>query len=103
MSNKESTKKFDMKNDQAIFAVVPHGIVPVSLCFATLPQLALETIGEFRPVVASATRFLPALRSLMEWLGCVDATRTSVQRALSNGDRIGVSPGGIAGKIFEGC
>ena len=90
--------KFDMKKDQAIFAIVPHGIVPFSIGFATLPQVAVDAFGGFRPVVASATRFLPGLRTVMEWVGCVDATRSSVERVLRNGERIGVSPGGIAGK-----
>lgn len=100
VNNKESKSNFDMKKDQAIFAVVPHGIVPVSLGFSVVPQTAVDTFGGFRPVVASATRLLPGLRTLMEWVGSIDATKSSVERALSKGDRIGVSPGGIAGKLY---
>lgn len=100
-STKDSASKFDMKKDQAIFAFVPHGIFPFSIAFAALPQIAVDAFGAFRPVVASATRLLPALRTLMEWLSSVDATRESVQRALTKGDRIGICPGGIA-EMFEG-
>ena len=97
-SSPSSSVPFDMKKDQAIFAIVPHGIVPFSIGFAALPQVAIDAFGGFRPVVASATRFLPGLRTVMEWVGCADATRSSVERALRQGDRIGVSPGGIAGE-----
>ena len=92
---------FDMKNDQAILGVAPHGILPFSLGFASLPQIGIDTFGKFRPVAASATRFLPFLRSLMDWAGSIDANRTSIERAIANGDRIGLCPGGIA-EMFEG-
>ena len=100
-TNCELKPNFDLKKDQAIFTIVPHGIFPFSMGFAALPQIALDTIGGFRPVVASATRLVPALRTIMDWLGCVDATKASVERVLSNGERIGVCPGGIA-EMFEG-
>lgn len=99
--NSESKPNFDLKKDQAVFAVVPHGIFPFSLGLAAWPQIALDTIGEFRPVVASATRLVPGLRTILEWLGSVDATKSSVERVLSKGERIGVCPGGIA-EMFEG-
>jgi hypothetical protein len=92
---------FDMKKDQAIFAIIPHGIIPIPLGFAAIPKLAIDVFGEIRPVVASATRFVPGFRTMLEWVGCIDANRSSVEKALSKGHRIGVSPGGIA-EMFEG-
>ncbi len=96
----EKKSNFDLKRDQAIFAVIPHGIVPLPLAFAALPQEAHDAFGEFRPVVASATRFLPGLKMVMGWLGSIDASKSSIERALSKGERIGLSPGGIA-EMFE--
>jgi len=92
---------FDRKKDQAILAIVPHGIVPFSLCFAALPQAAIEKFGKFRPVIASATRLFPLGRTLMEWMSGVDATKSSVNQALSQGERLGLCPGGIS-EMFEG-
>ena len=92
---------FDMKKDQAIFGIVPHGIVPISLGFAALPQIAIDTFGGFRPVVATATKFLPVLRTFISWIRSIDANKIAVERAIMNGDRIGISPGGIT-EIFEG-
>ena len=100
-NDSDTNSNFDMKKDQAIFAIIPHGIVPVSLGFAALPQIAIDTFGGFRPVVASATNFLPFLRSVLSWIDSIDANKSSVDHALRNGDRIGVSPGGIA-EMFEG-
>jgi hypothetical protein len=59
---------FDMKKDPAILAFSPHGIFPFSLGFAVLPERAKEYFGEFRPVVATATRFYPLLKTILQWL-----------------------------------
>ena len=89
------------KDEQAILAVVPHGIFPFALAFAALPERASQVFGEFRPVVATATALFPFVRTFLGWLGAVDASRTEVDRALSEGARIGLAPGGIA-EMFEG-
>ena len=90
-----------LKDDQAIFAVVPHGIFPFALAFAALPERAARAFGEFRPVVATATALFPFVRTFLGWLGAVDASRDAVDSALSEGARIGLAPGGIA-EMFEG-
>ncbi len=92
---------FDTKKDQAIFAIIPHGIVPFALGFASWPQVIQNAFGEFRPVAATATHFLPFLRTLMDWNNCIDPSKASIQGALSKGERIAVAPGGIA-EMFEG-
>lgn len=92
---------FNPKKDPAILAFAPHGIFPFSLAFAVLPDYAAEYFGIFRPVVASATRLFPLVRTLLEWIGQVDASRSEVDRALSLGHRIGLAPGGIS-EMFEG-
>ena len=89
------------KDEQAILAVVPHGIFPFALAFAALPERASQVFGEFRPVVATATALFPFVRTFLGWLGAVDASRDAVDRALSEGARIGLAPGGIA-EMFEG-
>jgi hypothetical protein len=66
--NSNSKANFDLKKDQAILAFSPHGIFPFSLGFAVLPERAKEYFGEFRPVVATATRFYPMLRTILQWL-----------------------------------
>ena len=92
---------FNLKNDQAILAFSPHGIVPFSLGFAALPQAATDHFGSFRVVVATATRVFPLVRTIIEWLFHVDASRSAVDQALAQGDRIGLAPGGIS-EMFEG-
>jgi hypothetical protein len=117
----------DVQKDNAILAFSPHGIFPFSIAFpAILPQM----LGDFRPVVATATAFFPIVRDILSWLEavyvglktcacnivtllvrllttliflfrCSDASRSSVSQALAHGDRIGIALGGIA-EIFEG-
>jgi len=96
-----NSRGFDLKNDQAIFAIVPHGIFPFALGFATLPEAVVNAIGTIQPVVASATGIVPFLKTVIDWIGGIDASRTAVDHALSSGSRIGVAPGGIA-EMFEG-
>lgn len=79
----------------------PHGIVPFALGLGFIPQEAVDKFGPFRPVVASATRFFPFVRTLIGWGDGVDASRSNVHRALADGSRIGLAPGGIS-EMFEG-
>ena len=114
------TSSFDPLTSPAMYAFVPHGIFPFGLALAALPERGYGTTwGRFRPVVATATRLFPLVRTFIDWMGGVDASRTAVSRALSprspgggttrrrsgsGGDdgnrRLGISPGGIA-EMFE--
>ena len=99
--NDDDGSSLDLLNDQAIISVIPHGIFPFGLAFAALPEDAVRAFGVFRPVVASATKFFPFVRTLISWMGGVDASRSAVNAALKDGHSIGLSPGGIA-EMFEG-
>jgi len=67
----DQKNNFDPKEDQAILAFSPHGIFPFGLAFAVMPQAATDIFGEFRPVVATATRLFPLIRTILEWLNQV--------------------------------
>lgn len=93
--------EFSMQTSPAIFAFIPHGIFPFGLAFSCLPQSGYEnTWGPFRPVVATATKLFPLVRTLIAWMGGIDASRNAVADALRTEPRIGISPGGIA-EMFE--
>lgn len=66
--NPGSLEALDIKNDQVIFAISPHGIFPFALGLAVLPELASRVFGHFRPVVATATALFPILRTILSWL-----------------------------------
>lgn len=88
-------------NDNAILAFVPHGIFPFALAFSCLPQRGYEeTWGNFHPVVATATKLFPLVRTFIAWMGGIDASRSAVSSALTNLDSVGIAPGGIA-EMFE--
>ena len=59
---------FDIKSDQTIIAITPHGLFPFALALAALPQQASQAFGYFRPVVATATSFFPFVNSFLCWL-----------------------------------
>lgn len=85
----------------AILAFVPHGIFPFALAFSCLPQRGYEeTWGVFRPVVATATKLFPLVRTFIAWMGGIDASRSAVSSALNLSDTVGIAPGGIA-EMFE--
>lgn len=85
-----------------ILAFVPHGIFPFALAFSCLPQRGYEeTWGIFRPVVATATKLFPLVRTFIAWMGGIDASRSAVSSALTQSDNVvGLAPGGIA-EMFE--
>ena len=83
----------DLANQQAILGISPHGIFPFGLGFAALSDEADEAFGSFRAVVATATQLIPWIRDLLIWVRACDASKSSVDRALANGDRLGLAPG----------
>ena len=87
--------------DQSILAFVPHGVFPFAFAFGALPDKAQTAFGIFQPVIATATNLFPVVRTILKWLSCIDASRSSVDEALGQGRRIGIVPGGIA-EMFEG-
>lgn len=91
----------DMRDRQSILSIIPHGIFPFALGLAALPEEAEHAFGSFRPIVATATSLFPILRTILSWLGAVDASKRSVNKALKDGLSLGVAPGGIP-EMFEG-
>jgi hypothetical protein len=59
----------EIKDDQAILAFVPHGIFPFAFAFGIVPEIAQHIFGRFRPVVATATNFLPVVNDFLSWFG----------------------------------
>jgi hypothetical protein len=59
---------FSTTTDPAILAFCPHGIFPFAFAFGALPALASKAFGIFRPVVATATNFLPVVSDILLWL-----------------------------------
>lgn len=64
----DAKQTFDYKKDPAIFAVIPHGLFPFSLAFSALPDIALQTFGFFRPIVATATNLFPFVNMFLSWI-----------------------------------
>jgi 1-acyl-sn-glycerol-3-phosphate acyltransferase len=95
------TSMEDFTKEQAILTVSPHGIFPFSLALAAVSEMSEQAFGKFRAVVASATQMIPFVRDVLIWLRAVDASRLSVDQALSEGSRIGIAPGGIS-EMYEG-
>ena len=58
-----------VQEEQAILAFVPHGIFPFAFAFGILPEVAQQVFGYFRPIVATATNFLPVVSDFLLWLG----------------------------------
>jgi hypothetical protein len=61
----------DIRTGKAVLAFVPHGIFPFAFAFCALPEAAQRAFGSFRPVVATATNFLPVVSDFLLWLGKV--------------------------------
>jgi hypothetical protein len=83
----------DLIHEQAIIGISPHGIFPFGLAFAALSDQASQAFGSFRAVVASATQLIPWVRDVLRWVNACDASKSSVDQALSDGHRLGLAPG----------
>ena len=86
-----------MKNEQKIIAMVPHGILPWGIALPSVSGRLQSAFAPFRPIIATATSYIPILGSILEAVGAVDATRANVDAVLTNTtDSVAVCPGGIA-------
>lgn len=90
--------------EPVIFAHFPHGTYPMaSFLSMGLTGTGPET-GMPPPDTVAATGTvllrLPVLRQINLWCGCVPASRTAMDAALSAGRCIGIVPEGVAG-IFS--
>lgn len=100
-SKDSSSGAYDHLKSQAISAFVPHGIFPFAIGVGGIPDMARQAFGQFRIMVATATNLFPIVRDVISLVNAVDASRPTVNRALQQGDSIGLVPGGIP-EIFEG-
>jgi len=84
------------KSAQFILAVFPHGtnsdyrILMDGILDKVLPNSA----SRMRTLAASVLFRIPIVREIALWTGCIDARRSVVQKALSQGRSLLVLPGG---------
>ena len=64
-------KVMDLHAERSLLAIIPHGIFPFALGFPALAEAAKNVFGPFRPIVASATAFVPFVKTLLDWLSCM--------------------------------
>jgi hypothetical protein len=64
-------KNRSINEEKAILAFIPHGIFPFAFAFGILPEITHQVFGYFRPVVATATNFLPVVSDFLIWFGKV--------------------------------
>lgn len=83
----------DLVDEQAILGISPHGIFPFGLAFAGFSDQGSQAFGPFRVVSAAATYFLPWVRDVLHWTKACDASKSSIDQALSDGHRLGIAPG----------
>ena len=83
----------DLVDEQAILGISPHGIFPFGLGIAALSEQAAQAFGSFRVVVATAAQLIPWVRDILIWENACDASKASVDKALSDGDRLCLAPG----------
>jgi hypothetical protein len=82
-----------------ILTLHPHGPFPLSAS-VLMPQLAKfghtldDMFHKVRFAAASAVFFLPLVRDMYLWLGCIEANRKTLTRCLDNGYPIAIFPGG---------
>ena len=98
-NNDNNTK--DLAQQDAILAFCPHGIFPFAFGVGAIADWAQKIFGAFRPIVASAVLRVPIFGDLVGMINGLDATKSKVDCALAQGERVGVIPGGIS-EMFSG-
>lgn len=92
--------KLAPSNDQFVFAVHPHGILPIATLCSLLEKSPANSFGgqfsrECRFLVASFCFWIPLYRDLILALGAVDASWKCASLHLKAGYSVVVVPGGV--------
>jgi hypothetical protein len=86
-----------LKGQQYMFVVHPHGVIPWAplLTFsAHHPGFYARYPSLVRGLIHGVIFFIPGIRELTSWMGCVDVSRDSVNDVLSSGQSCFLCPGG---------
>lgn len=92
----------EMKEDaQFVIACFPHGTASDFriLMEGMLPQVFPNIHGRCRTLAASVLFYIPLVREISLWTGCIDARRKVAEKAMDKGRTIIVLPGGEAEQI----
>mmetsp|Transcript_30636 Transcript_30636/g.101928 ORF Transcript_30636/g.101928 Transcript_30636/m.101928 type:complete len:354 (-) Transcript_30636:88-1149(-) len=79
---------------QYLYLMMPHGLYPFSGACASISKMT-DVFVRMRMAVAPIGLRIPLIRQLMGWIGCIEANRSSISKALARGDSVGLFPGGI--------
>jgi len=82
-----------------ILVGVPHGVFP----FGNMLHLAFWDVFakfHFSGAAASVLYYIPIMRHVLLWMGCITANYHDIFKALSSGKSVGIASGGIA-ELFE--
>lgn len=88
-----------LPESSVLFCFVPHGIFPFGQALALVSSLARQ-FRYMRPAVADAIMRVPLVGQFMSALGCVGASKQSIEKAVLAGDSVCLVPGGIA-EMFQ--
>lgn len=86
-------------DDIHIFVAPPHGVFPYGNILSMLIFPALHGFT-FKGLAASSALRVPLFKQIMRSIGVIDASRDVARRALTNGQSIGISTGGVR-EVFE--
>lgn len=90
------------ENSNVLLAVVPHGLFPLSLTLLSgVQSQVFPELSSIRTAVASGMLWTPLLAPMLQWFGCIPATKGDVTRALQQDGSCILIPDGIAGAFHS--
>ena len=76
----------------SLFAVEPHGVLPVTLYWGTLNLLQNH---QFLCCLSSSILSVPIMKHFLTWSGAISAEKTNLIKYLSQGYSLNICPGGV--------
>ncbi len=83
----------------SILVAPPHGVFPFG---NIVTMLAFPSVMgySFSGIASDAVFRTPMFKQMLEWIGCISASRENVSAVLRGGGVVGISTGGVA-EVFE--
>lgn len=76
----------------SIFAVEPHGVLPISIFWGTVPVL---TKHRMVACMSSAMFMMPMMKHFLTWCGAVSVDKENMKTYLKRGFSLNLCPGGV--------
>mmetsp|Transcript_6205 Transcript_6205/g.9355 ORF Transcript_6205/g.9355 Transcript_6205/m.9355 type:complete len:325 (-) Transcript_6205:87-1061(-) len=87
------------KAGPALFAIEPHGVLPISIYWGSLNILSRH---KFLCCLSSSMLIMPMMKHILTWTGAISADKATMVKYIRQGFSLNICPGGVQEVAYLG-